>query len=53
MSEALPISHSYNLNRLGQAGDEVAFAATDGERGRAGAFRRCAAGGCLHGAGRI
>jgi uncharacterized metal-binding protein YceD (DUF177 family) len=32
MSEAPPISHSYNLNRLGQAGDEVAFAATDGER---------------------
>lgn len=29
MSSGLPFSHPYNLNRLGQAGDEVSFCATD------------------------
>jgi uncharacterized metal-binding protein YceD (DUF177 family) len=29
MSEELPFSHLYNLNRLGQTGDEVSFRATD------------------------
>jgi uncharacterized metal-binding protein YceD (DUF177 family) len=32
MNTGLPLSHSYNLNRLGQAGDEVSFSATDEER---------------------
>ena len=32
MSGELPFSHLYNLNRLGQAGDEVQFAASDAER---------------------
>ena len=32
MSGELPFSHPYNLNRLGQAGDEVQFAASDAER---------------------
>ena len=32
MSDGLPLSHLYNLNRLGQAGDEVSFAATEEER---------------------
>ena len=32
MSESMPFSHFYNLNRLGQAGDEVAFRATEAER---------------------
>ena len=32
MSESLPFSHFYNLNRLGQAGDEVRFHATEAER---------------------
>jgi uncharacterized metal-binding protein YceD (DUF177 family) len=32
MSESPPFSHPYNLNRLGQAGDDVAFHATDQER---------------------
>ena len=31
MSAELPFSHLYNLNRLGQAGDEVKFAAGDAE----------------------
>ncbi len=29
MSEELPFSHLYNLNRLGLAGDEITFRATD------------------------
>ena len=32
MSESLPLSHSYNLARLGNAGDEVRFAADDTQR---------------------
>jgi uncharacterized metal-binding protein YceD (DUF177 family) len=32
VSGELPFSHLYNLNRLGQAGDEVEFAASDAER---------------------
>ena len=32
MTEGLPLSHSYNLARLGNAGDEVRFAAGDAER---------------------
>ena len=32
MSGGLPFSHLYNLNRLGQAGDEVRFAASEAER---------------------
>lgn len=32
MSEGLPLSHPYNLNRLGQAGDEVRFHAAEAER---------------------
>jgi hypothetical protein len=32
MSEALPFSHLYNLNRLGQAGDTVTVTATPAER---------------------
>ena len=32
MSDGLPFSHLYNLNRLGQAGDEVSFTATEEER---------------------
>ena len=32
MSDGLPLSHLYNLNRLGQAGDEVSFAAAEEER---------------------
>lgn len=32
MTEDLPFSHSYNLNRLGQAGDEVRFTAGEIER---------------------
>lgn len=32
MTEGLPLSHSYNLARLGNAGDEVCFAATEAER---------------------
>ena len=32
MNDSLPISRPYNLNRLGQAGDEVAFTATEEER---------------------
>ena len=32
MTEGLPLSHSYNLARLGNAGDEVRFAAGEAER---------------------
>jgi uncharacterized metal-binding protein YceD (DUF177 family) len=32
MNTGLPLSHFYNLNRLGQAGDEVSFSATEEER---------------------
>jgi hypothetical protein len=32
MTEGLPISLIYNLNRLGQAGDEIAFSASETER---------------------
>jgi uncharacterized metal-binding protein YceD (DUF177 family) len=32
MSGDLPFSHSYNLNRLGQAGDQVRFSAGEAER---------------------
>lgn len=32
MNRDLPFSHSYNLNRLGQAGDEVRFTAGEAER---------------------
>jgi uncharacterized metal-binding protein YceD (DUF177 family) len=32
MTEGLPLAHSYNLARLGNAGDEVRFAAGDEER---------------------
>jgi len=32
MSDRLPLSHLYNLNRLGQAGDEVSFSAADEDR---------------------
>lgn len=32
MNTGLPLSHPYNLNRLGQAGDEVSFSAIDEER---------------------
>jgi len=32
MSEGLPLTHSYNLARLGNAGDEVRFAANEAER---------------------
>ena len=32
MTEGLPLSHSYNLARLGNAGDEVHFAAGETER---------------------
>jgi uncharacterized metal-binding protein YceD (DUF177 family) len=32
MTDGLPLSHSYNLARLGNAGDEVRFAADAGER---------------------
>jgi uncharacterized metal-binding protein YceD (DUF177 family) len=31
-SDSLPLAHSYNLARLGNAGDQVAFAASDAER---------------------
>jgi hypothetical protein len=33
MTEALPLAHSYNLARLGNAGDTVRFCADEGERG--------------------
>ncbi|HJS46230.1 MAG TPA: hypothetical protein VJ753_07500 [Rhizomicrobium sp.] len=33
MTQGLPLSHSYNLARLGNAGDEVYFAASEAERG--------------------
>ncbi|HKX64579.1 MAG TPA: DUF177 domain-containing protein [Rhizomicrobium sp.] len=33
MTQSLPLSHSYNLARLGNAGDEVHFAASEAERG--------------------
>ena len=33
MTEGLPLSHSYNLARLGNAGDEVHFAASEAECG--------------------
>jgi len=33
MREGLPFSHSYNLARLGNAGDRVRFAADEAERG--------------------
>jgi uncharacterized metal-binding protein YceD (DUF177 family) len=32
MSEGLPLAHSYNLARLGNAGDEVRFSADESER---------------------
>jgi uncharacterized metal-binding protein YceD (DUF177 family) len=32
MTEGLPLSHSYNLARLGNAGEEVRFAASETER---------------------
>jgi uncharacterized metal-binding protein YceD (DUF177 family) len=32
MTEGLPLSHSYNLARLGNAGDAVQFAADEGQR---------------------
>jgi uncharacterized metal-binding protein YceD (DUF177 family) len=32
MNVGLPLSHIYNLNRLGQAGDEVVLAASEAER---------------------
>lgn len=32
MTEGLPLSHSYNLARLGNAGDDVRFSADDAER---------------------
>src|SRR5437868_15371668 len=32
MSDGLPFSRLYNLNRLGQVGDDVSFAATDEDR---------------------
>lgn len=32
MTQSLPLSHSYNLARLGNAGDEVHFAASEAER---------------------
>jgi hypothetical protein len=32
MTEGLPLSHSYNLARLGNAGDEVNFSASEAER---------------------
>jgi uncharacterized metal-binding protein YceD (DUF177 family) len=32
MTEDLPLSHSYNLARLGNAGDDVRFSADDAER---------------------
>ena len=32
MNNGLPLSHPYNLNRLGQAGDDVSFSASDEER---------------------
>jgi uncharacterized metal-binding protein YceD (DUF177 family) len=32
MAEGLPLTHSYNLARLGNAGDDVRFAAGEGER---------------------
>ena len=32
MNSGLPLSHLYNLNRLGQAGDDVSFSATDEDR---------------------
>jgi uncharacterized metal-binding protein YceD (DUF177 family) len=32
MTDGLPISRPYNLNRLGQAGDEMAFTTTEEER---------------------
>lgn len=32
MNNGLPLSHLYNLNRLGQAGDVVSFSASDEER---------------------
>jgi len=38
MSDALPISRLYNLNRLGQAGDQVAFQAMDEECARLAGF---------------
>jgi uncharacterized metal-binding protein YceD (DUF177 family) len=34
MTEGLPLSHSYNLARLGNAGDAVRFSADDAERAR-------------------
>jgi hypothetical protein len=33
MTQGLPLSHSYNLARLGNAGDEVHFSADESERG--------------------
>jgi uncharacterized metal-binding protein YceD (DUF177 family) len=38
MSEELPFSHLYNLNRLGQAGDQVSFSATEEERAKLARF---------------
>jgi len=32
MTEGLPLAHSYNLARLGNAGDDVRFAASEAER---------------------
>ena len=32
MTEGLPLSYSYNLGRLGNAGDAVQFAADDAQR---------------------
>ena len=32
MSEGQPFTHLYNLNRLGQAGDEVAIRLSEEER---------------------
>jgi len=32
MTDALPLSHNYNLARLGNAGDRVSFAADDAQR---------------------
>lgn len=34
MTEDLPLAHSYNLARLGNAGDDVRFSADEAERGR-------------------
>lgn len=32
MSEGLPFSHLYNLNRLGQSGDQISFSVTEEDR---------------------